>query len=229
MVSSHPGFPNRAVAALAAATRQALCEVMGRVAEREPADAALAALFRRHREWGGRDRRFIGAVVFSFFRWKGWTELILPRMDERAALIAYYLDATESHPVVARMAADAGWTPQGITPMASFPLEEKAKALASAIGGEPPSWQSLVPAWLEKELMYPETGDGKAWFRRMVESFQVRPPTWLRVAPSDEEGLCEVLQTAGVAVERHARLPGAFVVPAGTDLHRVAGRVRYQI
>ena len=39
---------------------------------RRPADVALAQLWREHREWGARDRRFFGDAVFAFFRWRGW-------------------------------------------------------------------------------------------------------------------------------------------------------------
>ena len=41
---------------------------------KRPADVELSILFRKRKELGSRDRRFLSRVIFSYFRWLGWTK-----------------------------------------------------------------------------------------------------------------------------------------------------------
>ena len=60
----------------------ALVDILGEVnvgvAKGHPADATLAAIYRRHREFGSRDRRLFSDAVFSFFRARVNTNLLTP-------------------------------------------------------------------------------------------------------------------------------------------------------
>jgi len=60
----------------------------------QPADQYLANFYRRHREYGSRDRRFLSDAAFSWFRWRGW--LKTPENENIAAAIL--LDAGEVPP-----------------------------------------------------------------------------------------------------------------------------------
>jgi 16S rRNA (cytosine967-C5)-methyltransferase len=137
-------------------------QVADAVAAGHPADSTLSNHFRSHHELGSRDRRFLSNVVFSFFRWRGWTR----DLDMGPALVlSHQLDAVEIHPAIAILADKSD-----LQPLAGLSLEEKAAAVDGA------RIDDLVPAWFREILYEPDIH-----LRKCIEAFQKRPPTWLRV------------------------------------------------
>ncbi len=163
------------------------------VAARRPADATLASHFRAHRELGSRDRRFLADLVFSFFRWRGWVR----NLDANAALVlAHRMDAADIHPSIALLA-----NTQDLQPLAEFSLEKKAVAAGNA------RIDHLVPDGFRDVLYEPEVH-----FRKCIESFQKRPPTWLRIARRHIEEVLVELQSKAIPYARHAAMPEAVSV-----------------
>ncbi len=187
--------------------------VDGAVATGRPADVALAELFREHKEYGARDRRFLSNAVFSFFRWKGWTRT-LP--IEEAVPVSYLLDAEEPHPAATLLATECGRDGQ---PLGGSSLRGKAQAFARWTGGSEPDAASLVPAWTQDAVPADRLD-------RCIASFQQRPPTWLRARTGRENDVIEALGRAGIPARQHARLPSALAVDGASPLRALPPAVQ---
>ena len=186
--------------------RQLVTEMLEELAEHvlekgHPADRVLARFFKRHRELGSRDRRFLSETFFSWFRWFGWTRPLGLELGEAASL-AVHLDQTEVHPAL----ASNKWPALG-----DKTLDEKLAALRG-LGDE---FQGL-----EKSMLaFPEFGksvnlpEGKEDL--FYETLQTRPPTWLRLR---NDVFKKMLSEAGIPFEEHPQVENAVSIPAGRSL-----------
>jgi 16S rRNA (cytosine967-C5)-methyltransferase len=167
-----------------------------------PADAALAACFRANRRYGSRDRRFFGAALFAYFRWKGWLDGIpdLPR----ALAAACWLDAQDEFPALAHWGERPPHPPPGVS------LPELARHFANWQGlTTPPSPEALVPEWLLAAI----PDDGAPDFTlRFLASLQKRPPLWLRARAGRRDAVLAHLASHQIRAEPDPRLPHALRV-----------------
>jgi len=202
-------------------------EILARM-EREvrqgnPVDTALSQFLRRRRELGGRDRRFLSELVFSHFRWRGWTEPLRLLGPEAAAAAAYLLDAESPHPAARAMLELCRLPGDGLAPQGGRTLAGRAEALVALWRDRLPENlapaaldpRALAPAWLAEELCVPEGADPAAHLTRCLEAFQARPPTWLAVRPGYLEPLRALL---GGLLEAHPRLARAVRLGGNPDL-----------
>lgn len=163
------------------------------VAAGHPADSTLSSHFRSHREFGSRDRRFLSNLVFSFFRWRGWTRTL----DIGPALVlSHRLDASEIHPSITILAGKPD-----LQPLAALSLDEKATAVGAA------AVEDLVPGWFRETLHEPDIH-----LRRCIEAFQKRPPTWLRIAKGHTEDVLRELTSKGLVLGRSSEIHEAVAV-----------------
>jgi len=187
----------------------------GRVREeRRPADVALAQLERAHPEWGARDRRFFGAAVFAFFRWRGWLADLLPDRWPLAVAAASWLDALP-HPAARALRTQAG-LPE---PAPAASLADLGRALAALLARPPFAPADLIPAWVPARLAPPGGLDAAAALDRLLASFQSRPPLWLRVAPAAVPAALAFLDRPAHPAGAHPVLADAVQVAGPADLH----------
>ena len=182
------------------------------VAAGQPADSTLANHFQSHREFGSRDRRFLSNLVFSYFRWRGWTR----KMDLRAALIlSHRLDATEIHPATAILADSSN-----LQALGELSIDQKAIEVGDVC------IEDLVPHWLREVLYEPDIR-----LRKYIEAFQKRPPTWLRLPKGHEQELTGALESESISFHRHEVVPRSLAVcgspnlqPFGTEIQDLASQ-----
>ena len=181
------------------------------MAEGRPADAALQEYFRAHPECGSRDRRFLGDLVFSFFRWRGW----LPGTVQcKACALAWALDAEAPHPAGAALAGDGTLFPAG-----RLTLSEKAALATRWLNrADPLRPENLVPAWVPGCLACEAD--------RFLDAIQRRPPTWLRVRRGREGVARAALEREAITVSAHPTVPSALAVPGSSPLPRLAADIR---
>lgn len=199
-----------------------------------PADRALAAHLRKHPEFGSRDRRLIGATVFSVFRWWGWLRKMVPggefpQVAETAgeknaddwsklllgAWLAEPLDA--SREVAYIWAAEAGLQATVVDRLAALPsAEQRIGALLDETGTSSSmlTTEALLPDWIAAAVTCPEP------FAELATWFQRRPPLWLRLQRGDAAAVTGELASAGLAVEASDRVQGALRV--------ISGRVNFE-
>lgn len=184
-----------------------------------PADETLQKLFRRHREFGSRDRRLFSSVVFSWLRWKGWLDAFEHDNPWPARVVlAHALDAVDQlDPAAAYLAASCGMDATELVPAGPLSLAEKADTLADWLDGTdaPDPW-NLLPDWIP-DLLVPALREPEH-DSRMLSAFQARPPTWLRLRGAAPEIVLAALQAEGLPVEAHPTFPGAASLPGSTRL-----------
>jgi 16S rRNA (cytosine967-C5)-methyltransferase len=218
-------MPAGAAERLAALGPETVRRVARVVGESRPADETLAALFRAHREYGARDRRFLSDLVFSYFRWLGWLRDVAP---DAACAIAWFLDAERDHPAARILAEKAGLAELGREPALLAASSVPAKAIALQVRlhlPNPPSPFQLVPAWTAGALAIPPGAHPAEHRLHCIESFQRRPPTWLRAAREHERDLLDELRKAGIEVAPHPAVPEALSTPGWSPLAPLASRI----
>jgi 16S rRNA (cytosine967-C5)-methyltransferase len=206
---------NSALQRQAAAALEVLARVREAVGRDQAADQALATLLRAHREYGSRDRRLFGQLVFSHFRWQGWLA-DLPT-DEARAAAAFHLDATERHPAVDQ------WAVPNLAPVGRLDLAGKADALAAWFQRpHPPDWRDLVPPWTGSELLDDGTPEP---LHRFVSAVQLRPPLWLRCRRGQAPAVTEALHRLGIDARAHPHLPEALAIDGTVPLAELQKQV----
>ncbi|OQA25549.1 MAG: Ribosomal RNA small subunit methyltransferase B [Verrucomicrobia bacterium ADurb.Bin345] len=213
----------RAAQRLAEVALQAVADIEERVATGHSADFALKRFFHHHRELGGRDRRFISNMIFSYFRWKGWTRIAFDNHHPAACLCAWMLDADAPHPAADALAMRLDSALPDVHPAGHEDTGSKLKSFMKWTSGRvEASLLDLAPAWLADELWIPEGVSPAEHSVRCIESFQSRPPTWLRLTTGSEDKVLDELAERGFEVQRHKILQNALSVTSPlqvTSLH----------
>ncbi len=194
------------------------------VARGEPADRRLSAHFRSHREYGSRDRRLYGDLAFSLLRWRGWTGT-LAAGGPAAAVFAHLLDHAEPWPEVCALAAGIGVEVRAGIDLTAGTLPERAARFAAAAGRPaPPAPEDLAPGWFADLFAGPEEGSGASRLPGLLESFQRRPPLWLRASRGREARVLAALaeMDAGAA---SGPLPGSVRVDGHPHIDALSARV----
>ncbi len=187
------------------------------VANGAAADREISTHFRANRQFGSRDRRFFGALVFSYFRWKGWVDAI-PNFP-RALAAACWLSNESHHPALAL------WAEMPPEPAPTASLTERAAALATWQGwAHAPDHRALFPDWFFEEVI---RGEDPADEIRIAASFQQRPPLWLRARSGHQRDVVRLLAKAGFTATPDARVPTAFRVD-GTPSAEVLRPILHQ-
>jgi len=186
----------------------------------QPLDAHLSRFYHGHPEFGSRDRRLFSGTLFSYFRWKGWMDLITKRPDA-ACVFSHLLEATEINPAIVRLATRAGRPETILIPLGTLSVPEKAIQLGTITGKEL-NLEQLVPSWILSLL--PETNRN-----RLIEAFQNPPPTWLRSRSGERDALLAAIRNQGVEPISHPMLPSAASVPRGINLRSLPRPLRDRV
>lgn len=206
-------------------------EVTDGVAQGHPADSTLASIYRRHREFGSRDRRLFSDTVFSFFRWKGWLDAFATREFRAAVVFAHLLDAREIHPTILFLAEATGIHPSSLQPLGLLSLTARQAALQEQLTAWDPALPAasivqLVPFWFVDAAEVPPDADRTEYVNRLIAALQSAPPTWLRLRPSSGVDVMAILRESGIEPYMHPRIPDTIAIPRGANLQGLAPRFR---
>jgi 16S rRNA (cytosine967-C5)-methyltransferase len=190
-----------------------------------PADQTLRRYYHAHSEFGSRDRRFFSALVFSWFRWRGWLEI----PDPARCAIACLLDATEPHPTATLLAEQSGLSRLNPQPAGDMTAEEKAKQAGNWLGIPPPAIEQLAPAWLSARLCVPHDAEPGAHLLQCIKAFQVRPPTWIRTERDARERMSAALARHAIPAAAHPQIAGAIRLQGAPGLERLSTEVPFEI
>lgn len=195
------------------------------VSQGHPADQTLRRYYREHPEFGSRDRRFFSALVFSWFRWRGW---LAPPEPARCAM-TYLLDAVEHHPAVTLLAEQSGFSRLNPQPVGGLTVEEKAQYAGHWLGTVPFAIEQLVPAWFPAQIYVPADREPNKHCLRCIAAFQIRPPTWLRVERGVNERIAAILARHAITACPHPRVAGAIRLQGSPDLERLSTESSFEI
>ena len=211
-----------------------LTQVMAAVQSGVPADRRLAELLRSRREIGARDRRFISDTLFSYFRWQGWCQASGVSDLMGAVLLASLLDRPvaedEGRAMIQRYGSRIPFN--SLKDLHRLALRQKGELIARVLDlPRQPLPEELLPAWFWEAVAVPERRDRAGWKERLIASFQVRPPVWLRAPLGRGRELADRLQGQGVHAECHGRLKDAVRVSQAipvAELRRRTG-IRFEV
>jgi 16S rRNA (cytosine967-C5)-methyltransferase len=190
-----------------------------------PLDVQLAQHFRTHSEYGGRDRRFYSETLFSYFRWRGWLINQARLGPDAACALAYLMDAKEMPPVVKELAERGGLAGKSLRPLGTETPTQKSVAIAEWLNSESAfSFEAIVPSWLITELSLLKGENRSSALRRCLESFQSRPPTWLRVRSIGLKKFHQALSSLDLTLTPHKTLGLAFALNGPRDLAPLRAR-----
>ncbi len=229
-VQRPPTSPRRRLETQARACEDALRRILPALhTEKRPVDRLLGMLFRDHREYGSRDRRLIGDLVFAVMRWWGWlyglagqpdpgapvaVQRLTPGVCSRLLAVAALLEGEDDLPLAALWAPrlDLDWA-AACREASTGDLAARGHALRRLLGtaapARPPAPGDLVPAaWLAR-IESPRPQD------EFIEWCQRRPPVWLRVQRGTVAAAREALARDGLAIEPHPRFDDALRITAG--------------
>ncbi|MDD5678493.1 MAG: RsmB/NOP family class I SAM-dependent RNA methyltransferase [Kiritimatiellae bacterium] len=195
------------------------------VSQGRPADQTLRRYYREHPEFGSRDRRFFSALVFSWFRWRGWLATLSPAH----CAMAYLLDAAEPHPAATLLAEQGGFNRLNPQPVGALTVEEKAKHAGLWLDTPPPAIERLVPSWFSTRVHVPDDTEPCVHRLRCILAFQTRPPTWLRIERGAQNQVSAALARHAIPVCSHPRIAGAICLQGSPDLERLSTEVPFEI
>lgn len=186
------------------------------VANGLPLDQQLAQHYRRHREFGSRDRRFFSNLAFAWFRWRGWlADPASPGIPD--CVLAWLLDAPEMHPALDLLAETLPPPPVPWRALGNAALADKARILGQWRQSSPPELAALAPAWFADALFYPDGTDRGEHLQRCLQAFQLRPPTWLRTATGQAQKTIQLLSRQHIATGAHPVIHQALRLPDGCN------------
>lgn len=186
------------------------------IEEGRPADSLLNAFLRTRRELGSRDRRFLSQAIFSYFRWYGWTVNKLQLNVQEASLIGTALDSTEL-PYSFQHLETCCNLPFKVEPLGALSIEEQRTKL-NELFKELDDFQPLELS----DLVLSEFGTVVDPDREadLIESFQKRPPAWIRSRAEPQE-LVSILTEQQIEPSVHKMVSAAVAVDAGVSLQHV--------
>ena len=188
------------------------------------ADRELRKFFRLNKKFGSNDRRFISETLFSIFRWWGWLSQFIPSKDVFLAsnyerikdsnewlivlVAANLLDSSELHPVATYWKSCLQKKlklPPYLEGLLAKKLKERGISLTHIFGMDKLSWKALIPSWA-MDAISKNIQDQIS----MMETFQCRPPIWIRAQCKEISALIEILRSHGLDVHRSSNLKNAI-------------------
>lgn len=202
----------------AAVLKDLLARAQASVGNGLPLDSFLSDFYRRHPEFGSRDRRLFSGTVFAYFRWKGWIDAVTQDIGA-ACTIAHLLETVDIHPAISKLAAQSSMPFASSLPLGGLPLREKAAAL-ERFCGTTLGLSQLAPSWLVPLIPDPD---------QYIEAMQTPPPTWLRVPPTMREQVLTALREQDSQAAPHPTVSSAISTSRGINLRAVRAPLRHCI
>jgi 16S rRNA (cytosine967-C5)-methyltransferase len=180
------------------------------VQEGYPADNTLQSIFRAHKEYGSRDRKFFSSLTFAFFRWYGWLkELSL----SQKLIAAWLLDELPPHPAIEVLKEESKFDMPVIgLQNSNVSLKEKSSFLQSiSLQSQATAPEQLLPEWCGDELFYPQDANKEEHFLRLINSLQKRLPAWFRIrAYASFDDIIEKIEELNLKYKTHPFLKTAM-------------------
>lgn len=177
--------------------------------EKRPVDKALTAYFREHKKFGSKDRRLISSAIFGFYRWYGWLKALVPSQIEKAYLFGYLLDDNEITPLIEFWCKTEGLEKEKI---------EVFKTGSNTVVTKEVFLKDYIPG-LQITDLNPDFVTNLS--SDLIEAFQSRPATWLRVTRSKKEALTNFLKKEGMKYSFHPTLPNAVAIHQRFNIHSI--------
>ncbi|MDD2479070.1 MAG: class I SAM-dependent methyltransferase [Victivallaceae bacterium] len=205
--------------------------------EKRPVDRALKAFLRENKQFGSRDRRLLGEVVFAVFRWWGAlrklfdqeelklieTEVPEITFNGAAALMlgAMIMEKRELPEIASIWASELGLRPSEVndllvTGKASDGLDgwRVLNLIRTALRRDVTKSMKLTPLDMVPEW-FPKYLPAGTNTEKLAQWMQRRPPMWLRVQGTDPTELAASMHIRyGLKIKQHPLMKNSLSVAA---------------
>ena len=172
---------------------------------KRPADVELSILFRKRKELGSRDRRFLTRIIFSYFRWLGWTKHKL-KLSLTVALYVSELLESEHHEQWLEFLENK--IPNQIKLSSKDQsLMQKSTAISKKFDVDL-TYQELLPSYFFEHAVLEQV--------ESIFAFQKRPPTWIR-SRIDQKLLVDIFKISKIDSSAHASIIAALNTSKGVN------------
>ncbi len=203
--------------------------------EKRRADRAIAWSLRNRRDLAAPDHRFVAQCVFALFRWQGWVQPLQLKSLRERLLLSWLLDAPTVHPVCRVWGKAVGRDASRLVALGDAPSwTARAEGLkrwvdGRAVNADP--WR-LFPEWLRDHLPLPPGGGSpKSKYLELLDTFQKRPPLWVRaqnLGPEANPVWAELKET-GLKPWVHRKLERAAKLETEADVFHLAPFTRGEL
>lgn len=203
--------------------RSIACQVL---IENKPADRIVASYFKMNKKFGSKDRKFLYEVVFSFFRWLGWTRYLLKenmpglKLDFSAVhdkiliqliLSSALLDNIKEREIILYWMEELEVSPSFLRDFENAKsLKDKAslfRGILRFFGVHKEIHNSaLIPEWAYDKFPADAPKD------KFIEYCQIRPPIWLRVQVKDTTFLLKEFAENNIKYRFHDTVKNAICI-----------------
>ena len=201
-------LPEKVITRLAEILFQLLPILEEAVANGRAVDSELSKWLRARRELGSRDRRFLSESIFRHFRWMGWTRVALNLNLPKAALVSDLLEQ-ESHSQWSQYLINQTAINISFEPVGALSLADKTAYINKVFNAKLSELELITTN--AASIIQPDI------LTSYLESFQIRPPTWIRSRIEIEE-LNRLFQSENIPAEPSAHQHYAIAVPSGINL-----------
>ena len=172
---------------------------------KRPADVELSILFRKRKELGSRDRRFLSRVIFSYFRWLGWTKHKLKLSLTEALYVSEILESEHHKQWLEFLENKISIKIKSSSEDLS--LMQKSSVISKAFGVDL-AYQELMPSYFFEHTVCEQEEN--------IFAFQKRPPTWIR-SRIDQKLLVDIFKTSEIDSTAHAGIIAAINTSGGVN------------
>lgn len=173
-----------------------------------PVDKSLTSFFRKHKQFGSKDRKLISNSIFGFYRWYGWLSPLLSDRKGLALLLGYLLDENFISDVILTWAAQ--WEIPEET-LRSFALPENDSLERKLTLVKPFLGEITIEELNPKNIR-------NSWANDRIAYFQKRPPIWLRVNPSIQKIFALTLKQKDVDFQFHPQESTCLAIHSKVNL-----------
>ena len=177
--------------------------------QQKPVDLALTRYFRKHPQYGSRDRGFISSSIFGFYRWYGWLRQLGTNKSNLALLLGYLLDGNTIDNLIEYQADKCGLSEEILTGFGKkqrIGVFEKSGIVSSVIPRP------------DISLLNPEIFGH--WPESMIEAFQTRPNLWIRMSEDNQRSFKAFLDSGKIDYRVLPACRDAFEIMSSVNLHQ---------
>ena len=175
---------------------------------KRPADVEVALLFRKRKEFGSRDRRFLSRIIFSYFRWRGWTKSQLKLSLTESFYLSELLEEENNKQ----------WLEFLEQKLPSFKklsfknlsLKQKAELISQEFKSKI-TIENLMPSFFQNH-----SNDN---IEEFIINSQKRPPVWIR-SRIDRKILIDAFNLAKLGTDIHLNMTASIKTSSGINLNQ---------
>lgn len=175
--------------------------------QQKPIDRWLSGYFRKHPQFGSKDRKLISNTIFGYYRWYGWLKRLPKEATLKSLLLGYLLDGNPVSEMVEYWASECKIELEALKGFGQLPLEQTIQKLKLC--------SSDLSDILPEHLNPHEAGNLTP---ELINAFQKRPKLWIRLVEGQSRSFLEALTEKKIPFQLHPKSPQSLALSSNINL-----------